>query len=779
MEPMPPTECLVYILVPTYRMIRGVPVVHLYGISDQGESVLMVDDRIRPYFFVPEPDLDAAKRIAEPLSAVAEPDLTDMNDRPVGRITMRDPRDVPRIRGAIEAAGIPCFEADVRFAYRYMIDKGIRGTATVSGTAEEGRFTDVVYRRPAFSGGEFTPELKIVSIDIETDGRAREIFSVSLSGTGIETVLIRSDRPVAGAEAFPDERSMLVGLEEHIRRADPDIITGWNVVDFDLAVLDRRATELGLPLRLGRGEEKISIQDDASFTRQKRANLSGRQVLDGIGVVRDTGLAFEDFRLQTVAQKVLGHGKLAEGGSRVEKIQRAFREDPEWLAKYNLEDARLVIEILAETGALELALERSLLTGMPLDRVGASVATLDFLYLGKLRKKGRVAPMVRQDMPRGYVVGGTVFDSRAGIFPHVAVLDFKSLYPSIIRTFGIDPYAFTGIGDVEEGEVQAPNGARFRKGDGILPSVIERLWHRRERAKREGDRQVSTAVKLLMNSFYGVLGTNSCRFAEAAVANGITSFGGEILRRTKDLVQGMGYEVLYGDTDSVFVLTRAPDFAKAKEVGERIREAVNRDMTEWARETHGVESKLELELERIYHRLFLPTVRGGSEGSKKRYAGLVETGGEPELRVVGLEAVRSDWPEAGRKFQLELLGRVLKGRDVDEYVRDFVRRLRASEMDGDLVYRKRLRKNPDEYVRAIPPHVKAAKLAGKKRGGTIRYVMTKEGPAPLSPEGALPPRIDHSHYVSRVLEPIADAILPFAGRRFAEISGEDPQLRLF
>jgi DNA polymerase-2 len=387
--------------------------------------------------------------------------------------------------------------------------------------------------------------------------------------------------------------------------------------------------------------------------------------------------------------------------------------------------------------------------------------------------------VVRQDMPRGYVVGGTVFDSRAGIFPHVAVLDFKSLYPSIIRTFGIDPHAFTGIGDMEEGELQAPNGARFRRGDGILPDVIERLWHRRDRAKREGDDQVSTAVKLLMNSFYGVLGTNSCRFAEAAVANAITSFGGEILRRTKEVVESMGYEVLYGDTDSVFVLTRAPDFAASKVVGEEIRVEVNRHLTVWALANHGVESKLELELERIYHRLFLPQVRGGSEGSKKRYAGLVETGGEPELRVVGLEAVRSDWPEAGRRFQVELLERVFEGANVDDYVRDFVRRLRTSEMDADLVYRKRLRKNPDEYVRAIPPHVKAALKAGKKRGGTIRYVMTKEGPTPLAPDGALPERIDHNHYVSKVLEPIADAILPFVGRRFAEISGDDAQLRLF
>jgi DNA polymerase-2 len=521
------------------------------------------------------------------------------------------------------------------------------------------------------------------------------------------------------------------------------------------------------------------LTEEAGFARQKRALVPGRQVLDGIGLVRDAGLRFEDYRLQTVSTELLGTGKLAEGADRVEQIERAFREDPAWLVRYNREDARLVAEILAKTGALSLALERSLVTGMPLDRVGASVATFDFLYLRELRRKGRVAPMVPKEAAPGTVVGGTVLESRAGLFRHVAVLDFKSLYPSIIRTFGIDPHAYAGMGEARPDCVRAPNGALFHRGEGILPAIIDELWERRERAKREGDRGVSTAVKLLMNSFYGVLGTPNCRFANKAIANAITSFGGEILRRAKAEIEEMGIEVIYGDTDSVFALTEASDAVGARAVGERIRERVNRDLAGWTLESHGVESRLELELERIYLRLLLPQVRGGSEGSKKRYAGLEETDGEPELRIVGLEAVRGDWPEAGRRFQRELLHRVFADRDVDTFVSVFVRDLRAGAMDRHLVYRKVLRKNPDEYVRASPPHVRAARLAGKGKGSVVRYVVTRRGPEPVPRDGPLPGGLDYDHYVSRVLAPIADAILPFLGKRFEEISGDDPQLTLF
>src|SRR5262245_59323422 len=230
-----------------------------------------------------------------------------------------------------------------------------------------------------------------------------------------------------------------------------------------------------------------------------------------------------------------------------------WREDPEALAAYNREDARLVLEILEREGLIELAVERSLLSGMQLDRVGASIASFDLLYLPELRKRGFAAPSVNSEREGAVVYGGAVLDSVPGMFERVAVFDFKSLYPSLIRTFSLDPLAHAlANGDA----IEAPGGARFAREGAILPGVIERFLARRAAAKQRGDRHADQAIKIMMNALFGVLGAASCRFFDPAIANAITGFGQEILHRTRDAFEAAGVPVIYGDTDSVFVRLR-------------------------------------------------------------------------------------------------------------------------------------------------------------------------------------------------------------------------------
>jgi DNA polymerase-2 len=196
---------------------------------------------------------------------------------------------------------------------------------------------------------------------------------------------------------------------------------------------------------------------------------------------------------------------------------------------------------------------------MQLDRVGASIASFDLLYLPELRRRGIVAPSVDRspsDERRSATVqGGALLDPQPGIFANVAVFDFKSLYPSLIRTFHLDPLAHARAG---EGDIEAPNGARFSRGDAILPEVIERFMERREVAKGRGDRHADQAIKIMMNALFGVLGAASCRFFDPAIANAITGFGQRILHWSRDAFEQQGVRVLYGDTDSVFVQLTGP-----------------------------------------------------------------------------------------------------------------------------------------------------------------------------------------------------------------------------
>jgi DNA polymerase-2 len=190
----------------------------------------------------------------------------------------------------------------------------------------------------------------------------------------------------------------------------------------------------------------------------------------------------------------------------------------------------------------------------------------------------------------------------------------------------------------------------------------------------------------------------------------------------------------------------------------------------------GCASVLELEFEKLYRRFFLPEVRGGEVGSKKRYAGLVVEDGVERIEFVGLEAVRRDWSAVSKRFQRELLDLVFHDRPVEGYVRRFVADLRAGRFDGLLVYKKAIRKELDAYTETTPPHVRAARKLGARPGRIIAYVMTAAGPEPVG-ETTAPP--DYDHYVEHQLHPIAASILRFLDLDFEDLAGTRRQLRLF
>jgi DNA polymerase-2 len=761
------------VLQPGYRVRSGVPVVQLFGRSVDGPAFLVEDDRFRPYFFV---RADAARALADEPGASAGPsELRDLAGAPVLRVECALPGDVPPLRERLAARGVRALEADVRFPHRYLIDRGLRAGLEIEGQpAGDGSL--VRFRNPTLRPADVRPALRVLSLDLETSPDASRLYAAALAGCGAEEVLLVAARPVEGARALPDERALASALVARIRALDPDVIVGWNVVDFDLRVLERRCRALGVAGDLGRVAGEIRFLQDPGFTRQTRAEIPGRVVLDGIALVRES-LRLVDYRLETVAQAVLGRGKKLDQDApdAAAEIARLFREDPEALAAYNLEDARLVLEILEREGLLALAVERSLLSGMPLDRVSASVASFDRLYLPELRRRGRVAPSVERERPaeEAAVVGGALLEPVPGLFRRVAVYDFKSLYPSLIRTFQLDPLAHADAG---ADALVAPNGARFARGGAILPGVIEAFLASREAARRRGDRHADAALKIMMNALFGVLGTPACRFFDPAVANAITSFGQQTLRWTRDAFEAAGVQVLYGDTDSVFVQLRSEDPAEA----EGLRAAVEGSIGARVEREYGVPSRLTLELERVFDRFFLPRVRGGRGGSKKRYAGwLAQDGGGGRLVVVGLESVRRDWPAVARRLQQGMLERAFQDREVAPFVREVVARVRAGELDAELVYAKRVRKGAVErYTDVVPPHVQAARKAGRTAGGVIRYVVTGTGPEPAPPRRPLPPGIDRRHYVERVLRPVADAILLELGSSFDEAVGEATQLSL-
>ncbi len=765
-----------FILTPTYRVVRGVPEVHLYGVLESGEACLLIDDRTRPHFFVRACDVPALASVAPGLEA-APSSWRSLDGEPVTTVTVGVPGDVPPLRRRLEDARIVCLEADVRFAYRYLIDRGIRGAFEVDGDSALQPRLGRVYRNPTLRPAHWAPPLKVLSIDIETSLKGDQLYAIALHTRDFERVIIVHHGSLEHADSVPSEKAAIRRFLGYLETLDPDVITGWNVVDFDLAVLSRIARRHGLHFAIGRNDDAFDLRKDASFTRESRAIVFGRQVLDGLSLMRGAFIRLDDYKLETAAQAFLGKGKLLVGDDRHVEIEALYHRDPQRLVEYNLQDARLVMELLDKTGLVELAVERSLLTGMQLDRVSAAIASIDSLYLNALRQRGVVAPSVSVDARAAQIMGGYVMESTPGLYENVLVFDFKSLYPSIIRTFNIDPLTHARVPQVDVPTVRAPNGAVFRRDvPGIIPELLTHLASEREQAKRAGNSVKANAIKILMNSFYGVLGAGASRLFSPDVANAVTSFGQLLIQHAAACARREGYEVIYGDTDSLFVYPREGDPARALRLAEHLRVAIGAAVAARIQTEFGCVSVLELEFEKLYRRFFLPEVRGGKVGSKKRYAGLLVEDGREEIEFVGLESVRRDWSEVSKHFQRELLQRVFHDQPVEVFIREFVADLRAGHFDHELTYKKAIRKDLDAYTKTTPPHVKAARKQGATTGRIIAYVMTGNGPEPVDNLTAAP---DYAHYIEHQLAPIADAVLSFLETDFETVMQTRKQLALF
>jgi len=709
--------------------------------------------------------------------------LCDFHHRPVLGLYTRQHRQLMDLEKRLRAAGVDVYEGDVRPPERYMMERFITAPVWFGGTPQATGVLSDAQMKPA---PDYRPPLRLVSLDIETTAQG-DLYSIALEGCGERQVYMLGPPNSSGAVDFKldycDSRAQLLErLNAWLATHDPDAIIGWNVVQFDLRVLHEHAQRLNVPLLLGRGEEAMSWREHGSRNHYFAA-APGRLIIDGIEALRSATWSFESFSLEHVAQTLLGEGKdISTPYQRMDEINRMFAEDKPALARYNLKDCELVTRIFEKTELLKFLLERASVTGLPADRSGGSVAAFTHLYMPLMHRAGFVAPNLG-DKPPQASPGGFVMDSRPGLYESVLVLDYKSLYPSIIRSFLIDPVGLIeGLKHPDDREsVEGFRGARFSRTRHCLPSIVARVAEGREAAKREHNAPLSQALKIIMNAFYGVLGSSGCRFFDTRLASSITLRGHQIMRQTRQLVEAQGYEVIYGDTDSTFVwLGRAHSQEDASRIGQALVTHVNDWWREHLSTEFGLQSALELQYETHFTRFLMPTIRGAEEGSKKRYAGLVvRSDGQEEMIYKGLETVRSDWSPLARQFQQELYRLIFDRKPHQAYIRDYVRRTLSGELDELLVYRKRLRRRLDDYERNVPPHVRAARLADDyndrlgrprqyQRGGWISYVISVNGPEPLEVRQA---PIDYDHYVTRQLQPVADAILPFVNDDFSTLVG--------
>ncbi|MBO4354816.1 MAG: DNA polymerase [Methanomicrobium sp.] len=670
-------------------------VIHIFGRDESKAENEIVVTGFRPYFYVLRRDFELYGIPAE-CEADTRNVYKSIRGEDLVRIYTQKPGDVATIREKYHH-----FEADIPFATRFVIDSGITGGVSVPEGKNTVDFSEIApcsVNAPAricfmdiecedcngFPNAE-SERINCITAWDSFDDRYTVFYwhpdakSEKYSGELIketEGLLEESKSEAAGRctiKVFKSETLLLRGLADYVAEKDPDVLSGWNFVDFDIPYILKRMEMLNIPA------DSLSRLPGAGARNPAR----GRSVFDLLTAYKKIqGSRKESYRLDAVAEDELGEGKVRYTGT----ICDLWHESPAKLIEYNIKDVELCVGINRKNNIIEFYREIARYVGCPLDRTLNSSNVIDIFVLRKAF--GRYVLPSKGFADAEEFEGATVFDPSLGIKENVVVLDLKSLYPMCMMTINASPETKS-----RDGELRAPNGIRFKKEpDGLTRSIISDLLKERDEKKalrntfEYGSYEYElydiqqNVLKVIMNTYYGVSGYARFRLYDREIGSAVTSVGRAIIDHTKRVIEGLGYTVIYGDTDSCMIqlaengttLTLEETISKAR----AIEKILNESYSGFAKDTLGADFHyFSIKFEKIYRRFF-------QAGKKKRYGGLLvwKEGQEVEkIDITGFEIKRSDSPHITKEVQHTVIGMILKGagrQELKEYLSGVIKTYR-------------------------------------------------------------------------------------------------------
>ena len=782
--------------------------IYAFGRLEDGKTFVAADRTWRPRFLVPESQLDTVLSLPSVASQCRVRQDISLRGFCDERLTVLESVRFSNWRSnvsLIESAKCEVWGCDRAIPQLWMRDVGLGTVVSLAGLSRKGRTVDVVFPAPDLRDGgtEWTPSLKWLTIAVEVDPRTNEITSAAWSdpdGSGLLISRTASGLPLGFEGVEPasshagdrlrvvvDEKALLREFFSAIRQRDPDVLTGWNIFEVDLVRLHERSAALDITMELGRSNRRIRYRT-RRFDASCVLNVPGRQVLDAKRLVRSGREHLVESSIEAAAQAII-HGGDPVRDVRLANLDaclRSFREGSRGFRNSCLGRAELCREVLGATGLMELSVRRSVLTGSLLDTAWTSIASFESFYARSLRASGIVEPPPRPVELSGSA-GGTIFEPRATLCEAVMVFDYRSLYPSIMATFCIDPLAHVRAEHLPDAQcVVAPNGARFARGQSILPSFIARCFAERIVAVDRGDDAGAYVLKILMNSLYGILAADGCRYASSEIAGAVTSFGAWCLETARDWFESRSLRVLYGDTDSIFLRSdlRSTDGALTfSQRGNELAREFNRYLSRSILDRWQVESYVQLRFDKAYRQFLIPPSRmqhrssDAVRGRAKGYAGLeVRPNGDDFLDVKGMEAVRTDVTPLARRLQRQLLTMVFTGGadGIPTYLLNMKMDLLAGRLDDELVYTRK-RRQPPQKLENSPFVSHADRATAEVNSERISYVWTVNGPRSI--EGGSY-KVDYRHYLNNQILPLARGIGVLAGFNPDDILGSG-QMELF
>ncbi len=825
---------------------NGYPVVQLFGINENGDSVTCRVSGFRPYFYASVHDLSSAAEAVRSMGLDVE--IVERFE-PIGyqsrpskmlRIIAKDPKSVRDIRERVR--DIPSvkdvYETDILFKNRFLIDTGLGGMAWVRVPDVNERYETHDRRRYILdiSLGDLVPEdieitapLRYMAFDIECLPENGEMPQAERSP--VILISMAFDPPYRGLSDLvlvgkplkcdradvmdcADEGEMLARFAFIIKDYDPDIIAGYNSNEFDIPYLRERASRLGIELDIGRDGSTWLVRRIIS---QNNVAVTGRVVVDLLPIIRST-FSLKQYTLRNAAMELIGEEKRDVDPKSMESIWLEDGARLRELISYSRRDAVLVMQLLQRLRLMDKYIALAKASGSLLQDIvnGGQSGMVESLLLRRFREHGRVLPPKPDSeesderfMDAEELKGGAVLPPVKGLIEDVVILDYKSLYPTIMMAHNL---CYTTVVTEERPDevIRSPSGGVFAAPsvyEGIVPKILRELLEKRTEAKRlmrqagDDERRVldakQYALKILLNSFYGYSGYARARLYSLVLANAVTSFGRHNILRTKEMIEEIGsiyvvdgkavlagemavenakrydLSVVYGDTDSVFVKISSDlpvSIEDAELVGRKIAETI----------TSRLPDPMELVFEAFARRaIFL---------AKKRYALWLfernDNGWRDRIKVRGMETVRRDWCDLTSNTLKRCLELILKEGRVDdavEYVRDVIERLkgmdirRDRELLDDLILTRRLTKETSSYKNK-QPHIQLVEKM-RRRGGRVpgigdrvAFVIVKGNRKSLFVDRAEDPEyavennlpIDTDYYIEKqLLPPVLRLFTPF------------------
>ncbi|KAM9204834.1 DNA polymerase alpha catalytic subunit [Mergus octosetaceus] len=616
----------------------------------------------------------------------------------------------------------------------------------------------------------------------------------------------------AKIEIAATERTLLGFFLAKIHKIDPDVVVGHNIYGFDLEVLLQRINVCKVPhwSKIGRLRRSNMPKLGGRGGFGERNAACGRMICD-VEISAKELIRCKSYHLSELVHQILKTEKVT---ILPEEILNMYSDSPHliFMLENTWTDAKFILQIMCELNVLPLALQITNISGNVMSRtmMGGRSERNEFLLLHAFYEKDYIVPdkqVFKKPIPKlvdededfedqnkskigkkkAAYAGGLVLDPKVGFYDKfILLLDFNSLYPSIIQEFNI---CFTTVQrmsseaqkrtEAEEDE-EIPELPDPSLEMGILPKEIRKLVERRRQVKqlmKQPDLNPDLylqydirqkALKLTANSMYGCLGFSYSRFYAKPLAALVTHKGREILMHTKEMVQKMNLEVIYGDTDSIMINTNSTNLDEVFKLGNKIKNEVNK-----------LYKLLEIDIDGVFKSLLLL--------KKKKYAALtVEPTGDGKYvtkqELKGLDIVRRDWCDLAKETGNYVIGQILSDQPRDIIVENIQRRLieiGENVMNGRIPVNqyeinKALTKDPQDYPdKKSLPHVHVAMWINSqggrkvKAGDTVSYIICQDGSNLSASQRAYAPEqlqkqdnltVDTQYYLSQQIHPVVARI---------------------